>query len=176
MLKSGDGVGGDLVAVGFGDGDGGTGGGEGFGDGVAGFGGADEEEGFAGSFGEEGLGEGFANVLRRDEVDGEADGVGGAQGGGTDGGDVSWELGEAEELGAAVKGFDGVGTGEDEPVVRAEASEGGVEGGEGGWGNDLDCWDENWGCAEGFELGGEFGGLVAGSGDEDAFVRKGHRA
>jgi len=35
-----------------------------------------------------------------------------------------------EELGAAVEGFDGVGTGEDEPVVGAEAGEGGVEGGE----------------------------------------------
>ncbi len=79
-----------------------------------------------------------------------------------------------EELGAAVEGFDGVGAGEDEPVVGAEAGEGGVEGGEGGRGDDLDGGDEDGDCAEGFELGGELGGLVAGSGDQDAFVLEGH--
>jgi len=74
-LESGDGFGGDLVAVGFGDGDGGTGGGEDLGKVVAGFGGADEEEGSAGGFGKEGFGEGFGDVVRGDEVDGEADGL-----------------------------------------------------------------------------------------------------
>ena len=73
-----------------------------------------------------------------------------------------------------MEGFDGVGAGEEEPVVGAEVGEGGVEGGEGvGW-DDLDGGDEDGGRAEGFELGGEVGGLVAGSGDEDAFVFEGH--
>ena len=84
--------------------------------------------------------------------------------------DFFWQLGEVEELGATMEGFDGVGAGEDEPVVSAEAGEGGVEGSEGGWGDDLDGGDEDGGRAEGFELGGEVGGLVAGAGDEDAFV------
>src|ERR1700679_1152870 len=35
--------------------------------------------------------------------------------------------GEVEELGGAGEGFDGVGAGKDEPVVGAEAGEGGVE-------------------------------------------------
>ena len=50
---------------------------------------------------------------------------------------------------------------------------GGVEGSERGGGNDLDGGDEQRGCAEGFELGGEVGGLVAGSGYQDAFVLEG---
>ena len=86
-----------------------------------------------------------------------------------------WELGEVEELGAAMEGFDGVGAGEDKPVVTltsggAEVGEGCVEGGEGGGGDDFDGGDYDGGGSEGFELGGEVGGLVAGSGDEDAFV------
>ncbi len=120
-MQGGDGFGGELVAIGFGDGDGGSGGGEGLREMVAGFGGSDEEKGFAGGFGEQGFGEGFGYVLRGDDVDGEADVVGRAEGGGADGGDVFWELGEMEELGAAVEGFDGVGAGEEEPVVGAEA-------------------------------------------------------
>ena len=40
-------------------------------------------------------------------------------------------------------------------------------------GDDFDGGDEDGGRAEGFELGGELGGLVAGSGDEDAFVGEG---
>ena len=174
MPKSGDGVGGYLVAISFGDCDGGTGGGEGLGDGVAGFGGTNEEEGFAGGFGQEGVSERFADVLRWDEVDGKADVVGGAQSGGTDGGDVFGELSEAEELGAAVEGFDGVGAGEEEPVVGAEAGEGGVETGEGSRGRDLDGRDEDSGRSERFKLCCEFGGLVAGSSDEDAFVGERH--
>jgi hypothetical protein len=172
-LQGRDGFGGDLVAVGFGDGDGGSGGGEGLGEVVAGFGGADEEEGFAWGFGKEGFDEGFGDVARGDQVDGEADGVGGAEGGRADGGDVFGELGEVEELGAAMEGFDGVGAGEEEPVVGAEAGEGGVEGGKGCGGDDFDGGDEDGGRAECFELGGEVGGLVAGAGDEDAFVGEG---
>ena len=38
------------------------------------------------------------------------------------------------------------------------------------WWDDLNGGDENGGCAEGFELGREVGGLVTGSGDEDSFV------
>ena len=123
-----------------------------------------------GASGSEGFGEGFGDVLRGDEVDGEADGIGGVQGGGADDGDVFGELGEVEELGSTVEGFDGVGAGEEEPVVGAEAGEGGVEGGEGRRGGDFDGGDEDGGRAEGFELGGELGGLVPGSGDEDALV------
>ena len=83
-------------------------------------------------------------------------------------------------LGAAVKGVDGVGAGEEEPVVvfaswGAEAGEGGIECGEGGGRDDLDGGDEDGGCAEGFELGGEVRGLVAGSGDEDALWVSGKR-
>ncbi len=49
--------------------------------------------------------------------------------------DLFGDGGDAVELGAAVEGFDGVGTGEDEPVVGADGGEGGVEGSEGvGWG------------------------------------------
>ena len=83
------------------------------------------------------------------------------------------ELGEVEELGPAVEGFDGVGAGEDEPVVGSKAGESGVECGEGGGRDDLDGGDSHGGRAEGFELGGEIGGLVAGSGDEDAFIGQG---
>jgi len=75
-----------------------------------------------------------------------------------------------EELGAAVEGFDGVGAGEEEPIVSAEAGESGVECGEGGGRDDLDGGDEDGGRAEGFEPGSEVGGLVAGSSDEDALV------
>ena len=74
-----------------------------------------------------------------------------------------------------VEDFDGVGAGEEEPVVSVELGEGGVEGGVGCGGDDLDGGDEESGSAQGFELGGEAGGLMAGSGDEDAFVVKGHR-
>ena len=70
-----------------------------------------------------------------------------------------------EELGAAVEGFDGVGAGEDEPVVGVKAGEGGVERGVGGGGSDLDGGDEDGDCAEGAEGFGEFGGLVGGAGD-----------
>ena len=85
---------------------------------------------------------------------------------------MSGELGEALELGTAVEGFDGVGAGEDEPVVGAETGEGGVEWGVGFGRGDLDSGDEDGGRAEGFELSGEVGGLVAGSRDEDAFVEQ----
>jgi len=78
-----------------------------------------------------------------------------------------------QELSPAVEGFDGIGAGEDEPVVGAEAGEGGVECGEGRGGDDFDGGDRFGGCAEGFELGGEIGGLVSGSGDEDSLVGQG---
>ena len=77
-------------------------------------------------FGKEGFGEGFCDVLRWDEVDGEADGVGGAKGGGADDCDVFRQLREVEELGSAMEGFDGVGAGEEKPVVSAETGESGV--------------------------------------------------
>src|SRR6202042_303049 len=132
----------------------GSGGSEGGGEGVASFGSANEEKGLAGSFRDEGFCERFGYVLSGEEIDCQTDFVSGAEGGGTDGGDVPGELGEVEKLGATVKGFDGVGAGEDQPVVGAEAGEGGVEGGEGGRGGDLDGGDENGGGTEGFELGG----------------------
>ncbi len=69
--------------------------------------------------------------------------------------------------------FDGVGAGEEEPVVTFEFAQGCVEGGVGFGGDDLDGGDED-GCgSEGFELGGEVRGLVAGSSDQDAFVGQG---
>ncbi|MCU1252324.1 MAG: hypothetical protein JWQ49_5353 [Edaphobacter sp.] len=84
------------------------------------------------------------------------------------------ELDGFEELGgAAVEGFDAVGAGEDEPVVGAEAGEGGVQGSEGGGGSDFDGRDEDGGRAEGFEACGEIGGLLAGPGDENALVGQG---
>ena len=92
--------------------------------------------------------------MRGDEVDGEADGFDGAGGGGAYDGDLFGDSGEAVELGAAVEGFDGVGAGEDEPVVGADGGESCVEGVEGfGWG-DLDGGDENGSGAEGLEAGG----------------------
>jgi hypothetical protein len=198
-LEDGDGFGGDLVAVGFGDGDGGSGGAEGFGEVVAGFGGSDEEEGFAAGVGSKFFGEGFGEVAGRNEVDGEADGLDSFGSGWADDGDAGrWTLWLGEEpwprarkcrsrscgglqAAPAVEGFDGVGTGEEEPVVAlaaggVELSEGGVEGGVGCGRDDLDGGDEDGGRAESFELGGEIGGLVAGSGDEDAFASEGqHR-
>ena len=87
-----NGLGRELVAVGFGDGDGSAGGGEGLGKNVAGFGSADEQKRSAGGLRQQRLGERFADVLRGDEVDGEPDGVSGVQGGGADGGDVFGEL------------------------------------------------------------------------------------
>jgi hypothetical protein len=84
-------------------------------------------------------------------------------------------LAEAEQLGSTVEGFDCVRAGEDEPVVGAEAGQGSVEGGEGDGRRDLNGGDEDSGRSEGFELSGEFGGLVASSGDEDAFVGEGHQ-
>src|SRR5579871_5865138 len=74
--------------VGGGYGGGGSGGGKGFGEGVSGFGGSDEEEGLAGGFREESCGEGLGDVLRGDQIDCETDGVGGAQSGGADDGDL----------------------------------------------------------------------------------------
>ena len=75
---------------------------------------------------------------------------------------------------ALVEDFDGVGTGEEEPVVVFELGECGIEEGVGVWRDDFDGGDEDGGRAEGFELSGEVGGLVAGSGYEDAFVFEGH--
>ena len=70
--------------------------------------------------------------------------------------------------------FDGIGAGEEKPVVTFELGEGHVVGGVGfGW-DDLDGGDEDRRCAESFELGREVGGLVAGAGYEDAFVVEGH--
>ena len=52
----------------------------------------------------------------------------------------------------------------------ADGGQGCVESAEGvGW-SELDSGDKNGGGAESFELGGEIGGLVACSGDEDADV------
>ena len=75
---------------------------------------------------------------------------------------------------ALVEDFDGVGAGEEEPVVGIELGEGSIEGGVGFGREDFDGGDEDGGRAKGFELGGEVGGLVAGSGYEDAFVFEGH--
>jgi hypothetical protein len=195
-LEDGDGFGGDLVAVGFGDGDGGSGGAEGFGEVVAGFGGSDEEEGFAAGVGSEFFGEGFGEVAGRDQVDGEADGLDGFGGGWADDGDAGrWTVwlgvepwlrarrGGSRSCGGMqvatmVEGFDGVGAGEEEPVVAlaaggVELGEGGVERSVGRRRDDLDGGNEDGGRAESFEVGGEVGGLVAGSGDEDAFVSEG---
>jgi hypothetical protein len=171
-LKSWDGVRGDLVAIGFGYGDGGACGGEGFGQMVAGFGSADEEERFAWRLWKERFRQRFRDVAGGDEIDGQADCVGGREGGGTDDGNLFGKLGEMEELGAAVEGVDGVGAGEEKPIVGAKASEGGIEGAEAGWGNDLYGGDKDGCSAESFKLNGELGGLVTGSGDEDAFVRE----
>ncbi len=182
MLERGYGVGRDLVAVGIGDGEVGSGGGEGGGEDVAGFGGADEEEGFAWSLRDEGFGERFGYELGGDEIDCEADSLHCFCGGWTYGGDLGeWALRrmgreriacaiahlDFEAGHALVEDFDGVGAGKDEPVEGFQIGEGGVEGDAGlGWG-DFDSGDEDRGRAEGFELGGEVGGLVAGSGDED---------
>jgi hypothetical protein len=173
LLQCWNGLGRELVAVGFGDGDSRTGGGEGLGQNVAGFGSPDEKKRSAGSLRQERLGERFADVLCGDEVDSEADGISGVQGGGANGGDVFGELREVEELRPAVEGFDGVGAGEDKPVVGSKAGESSVKCGEGGGRNDLDGRDSHSGRPEGFELGGEIGRLVAGSGDEDAFIGQG---
>lgn len=105
-------------------------------------------------FGQEGGGKGLGYILRGDEIDGEADGIGGAESGWADDGDFLGELSEVVELGSAVKGFDGVGAGKEEPIVGAEAGEGGVESAEGGGWDDLYGGDENGGRAEGFELRG----------------------
>jgi hypothetical protein len=175
-LEGEDGAGGDSVAVGFDEGEVGSGGGEGFGEGIARFGGSEEEHvgGLVvrgAGVGDEGFGERFGDVLRGDEVDGEADSLHGLCGGGADDGD---SLGDEGSIAALVKDFDGVGAGEEEPVEGFELGESGVERGVGCGGDDLDGGDEE-GCgSEGFELGGEAGGLVAGSGDEDAFFGERH--
>src|SRR5437899_1005364 len=82
-----------------------------------------------------------------DGADLKADALDGACGGGADDGDTARDGGEVvvpgAVLGSAVEGFDGVGAGEDEPVVGADGGEGGVERGEGfGWG-ELDGGDED---------------------------------
>jgi hypothetical protein len=106
--------------------------------------------------------------LRGDKIDGEADRVDCAQGGGTDDSDLFGELVETVELGSAMEDFDGVGASEEEPIIGAEAGKGGVEGGEGGGRSDLDGGDEERDRAERFEPVGEFGSLVTGPCDEDA--------
>ena len=73
-----------------------------------------------------------------------------------------------------VEDFDGIGAGEEKPVVTFELGEGRVEKGVCFRWDDLDGWDEDRRCAESFELGREVGGLVAGAGYEDAFVVEGH--
>ena len=70
---------------------------------------------------------------------------------------------------------DGVGAGEEEPVVTlrgVELGEGGVEWAVGFGGDDFDSRDEDGSGTEGFKLGGEVGGLMSSPGDEDAFVVK----
>jgi hypothetical protein len=68
--------------------------------------------------------------------------------------------------------MDGVAAGEDDPVDRvirlAESLDCGIQGVEGGGRRDFDGRDEDGLGTEAFEGGGELGGLMAGSGDEDA--------
>ena len=75
--------------------------------------------------------------------------------------------------GAFDERVDGVGAGEDEPVVGVEVAEGGIERIVAGWRLDFEDGD-----FDGFGSGGaktfaEFAGLVSGAGDEDAFVGEG---
>jgi hypothetical protein len=50
----------------------------------------------------------------------------------------------------------------------AEGQDCGVQSGEGGWGDDLNRWDEHRGGTERLKLRGKRGGLMAGAGDQDA--------
>jgi len=67
-----------------------------------------------------------------------------------------------------MEGFDGVGAGEEEPVVGGECGDGIVEGLEGGWGFKGDGGDEDGLDAERAQALGELRGLVGRAGDEDA--------
>jgi hypothetical protein len=77
------------------------------------------------------------------------------------------------EVAALVEDLDGVDAGEEEPVEGVELGKCGVEGGVGFGRDDLDGGDEDGDGFEGFELGGEFGCLMQGAGDEDAFLSEG---
>ena len=71
-----------------------------------------------------------------------------------------------------MKGFDGVGAGEDKPVEALELRQSGIERGIAfGW-NDLDGGNKDGGRAEGLEPRSQVGCLTPGAGDEDAFVLK----
>jgi hypothetical protein len=72
-----------------------------------------------------------------------------------------------------VEDLDGVDAGEEEPVECVELGEGGVERGVGFGRDDFDGGDEDGDGSEGFELEGEFGGLMSGAGYEDALLGEG---
>lgn len=179
MPEGGDGFGWDLISIGVGYGEMSSGGGEGCREEVAGLFGADEKHvgGFVAcqtGLGEEGLGEGFGDVARGDKVHLEPDGLDRAGSGGADDGYPAGDGGEVVEPGAAVEGVDGVGAGEDEPVVGTDGGERGVEGGEGFGRGELDGGDEDGRCAEGLELSSEGGGLLTSAGDEDPDLGERH--
>src|ERR1700738_5728326 len=98
-----------------------------------------------------------------DEFDAETDGFGGAGGGGADDGDPAGDGGDAVELGATMEGVDGVGAGEDEPIVGADGGTRGVERAEGLGRGEFDGGDQDRDCAEGFELTSQLRGLMAGA-------------
>jgi hypothetical protein len=74
---------------------------------------------------------------------------------------------------ATVKTFDGIRAGEEKPVETIEVSEGSIEWTVGCRGGDLDCGNQDGGRTESFKQSGQFGSLVAGASDEDAFSGKG---
>ena len=72
------------------------------------------------------------------------------------------------EVGEPVaEGVDGVGAGEDEPVIAGEADQSSIEALCLGWRGDLEDGDEDGGCTEGVQLLGERRCLLAGAKDED---------
>ena len=67
-----------------------------------------------------------------------------------------------EKLRSPVEDFNGVGAGEDEPVVGSKTGQGDIESGKRRRGGDFDGGNEDGDGASGFELRGEVGRLMGG--------------
>ena len=168
-------AGGDDVAVGFGDSDLSARRCKGFGQQVAGFGGAHEQHGRPGGMGCESGRERLGDSVRGDEVGGLRNaGFGeGACGGGPDSGDTARMGRQVESAGARRKGADGVGRGEEQPVVGAERDQRGIERAEARRRREGDGGDFDGDSSVQAQQCGQRAGLAFGPGDEDAALLEG---
>ena len=185
-----NGVRGNPVAISVGYCDRSSSSGKRFGEDITSLGGTDKQNAIAGSFGSERVGEGIGNISWGNEIHLQADSLHCLCRGRADHGDLwQWRFGGrprprirtrgtrflwlSEILMPLMKDVDGIGAGEDEPVIILKFDESRIERGVAPWGNDLDGGNEDRYGAQPFETSREIRRLMAGSGDENTFPVEG---